>query len=255
MSSPEFRIYLTPKIWIERDGKIADERLLPGRQGRAAFAFLVLHRQRPVARPELADALWPEALPDSWESSLSAIASKARSFLTTVGLNGAEILVSAVGCYQLRLPPNTWVDLEAAWEGQHEAETLVRRDMWREAWSAGDVAYKVTRRTFLPGATGEWVEQIRRRMRDTFVRAAVLRSELFVRNDEAETAVLLAEEVLAVDPFRESAYRALIKAHQAMGNRGEAARSYERCRDVLHRELGIAPSPETEAIFAEATGA
>jgi DNA-binding SARP family transcriptional activator len=42
----------------------------------------------------------------------------------------------------------------------------------------------------------------------------------------------------------------LIRAYVAKGNRGEAIRQYEACRQVLGRELGIAPSPVTQALLA-----
>ena len=44
------------------------------------------------------------------------------------------------------------------------------------------------------------------------------------------------------EPLRESAHRALIKAHLAEGNYAEAGRQYELCRRILRDELGIVPS-------------
>lgn len=40
-----------------------------------------------------------------------------------------------------------------------------------------------------------------------------------------------------------------MEAHVAAGNRAEALRVYERCRQLLAEELGAYPSPETEAIY------
>jgi hypothetical protein len=40
-------------------------------------------------------------------------------------------------------------------------------------------------------------------------------------------------------------------AHAAAGNRAEALRVYERCRQLLATELGAYPSPETESIYRE----
>ena len=44
------------------------------------------------------------------------------------------------------------------------------------------------------------------------------------------------------EPLRESAHRALIKAHLAEGNYVEAGRQYEVCRRIVRDELGIEPS-------------
>ncbi len=42
-----------------------------------------------------------------------------------------------------------------------------------------------------------------------------------------------AEEAVAIEPFRESAYVLLMAAHTGAGNRGEALRANERCRHLV----------------------
>ena len=59
------------------------------------------------------------------------------------------------------------------------------------------------------------------------------------RYGEAIDAGLAA---VTAEPLRESAHRVLISAHLAEGNRGEAARQYQLCRQLLRDELGVEPS-------------
>ncbi len=66
---------------------------------------------------------------------------------------------------------------------------------------------------------------------------------LFVR-----TAV---KEVLALEPFRETGYQLLMRAHAGAGNPAEALRVYERCRALLAEELGVSPSPATESLHLD----
>jgi SARP family transcriptional regulator, regulator of embCAB operon len=58
-SSRLVRIQITGPLTIERGGQRLDA-LLPGRQGRLLFAYLVVNRHRQVPRDELAEALWRE---------------------------------------------------------------------------------------------------------------------------------------------------------------------------------------------------
>ena len=58
-NSPATRIELCGRLLVEVGGEALHGRL-PGRQGRLLFAYLVLHRDRPVRRDELVDALWSE---------------------------------------------------------------------------------------------------------------------------------------------------------------------------------------------------
>lgn len=63
-------------------------------------------------------------------------------------------------------------------------------------------------------------------------------------------AVQAAEDALAIEPFRETTYQPLMRVHAGAGNRAEALRAYQRCRDVLAEELGVPPSAETEAAYS-----
>jgi SARP family transcriptional regulator, regulator of embCAB operon len=252
MESPRRRIYLTPKVVLEDErGTFYDERLLPGRQGRVAFAYLVLERLRPVPRDELASALWPEALPPSWETSLSAIGSKIRSVLAQ--WEPSASLESGMGCFQLRLPSGTWVDVDAALDCVHTAETLLANDP-SAAHEYSDVAYKISPRPFLPGEDAPWIERVRRRQTDVFLRSAVVKSTVWTLHGDTTSAVMVAEAGLDIDPYREDLYRCLMQAHAAAGSRADAARAYKRCVTTLQEELGIAPSAETDAVFEAIRG-
>ena len=72
-----------------------------------------------------------------------------------------------------------------------------------------------------------------------------------MRSGDTAGAANYAEETIALEPYRETGYRQLMSAHAAAGNRAEALRVYERCRQLLAAELGTYPSPETESIYRE----
>jgi DNA-binding SARP family transcriptional activator len=42
-----------------------------------------------------------------------------------------------------------------------------------------------------------------------------------------------------------------MRVHAALGNRAEALRTYEACRQLLARELGAAPSRETRSVHED----
>lgn len=50
------------------------------------------------------------------------------------------------------------------------------------------------------------------------------------------------------DPLSETAHREQIRLHLARGDRAAALAAYHRLTEVLERELGVGPSPETEAV-------
>jgi SARP family transcriptional regulator, regulator of embCAB operon len=252
------RIHLSGLITIEGDNAVMGPRDFPGQQGRAAFAFLVGHRNGPVPRGELAEALWPPGSdgpsggrPEAWDAALSAIASKLRSLLSSTGVNGGEVLRSVDGCYEMHLPAGTWVDHEAAFDSIHEAESALGRDDFAGAYGPSAVAHHISARPFLPGQDGRWFEDRRERLTAVRVRALECRARIYIWNDEPPLAAEAARELVALQPFRESGYRLLMRAHAAAGNTAEALRVYEQCRALIAEELGVPPSPETRALHGE----
>jgi DNA-binding SARP family transcriptional activator len=116
------KVFLAGRIAVEVEGAVIDERHFPGRQGRLLFAYLVVEHARAVPRDELADVLWGDAPPATWDKGLSVLVSKLRAVLADVGVDGANALTAAFGCYRLDLPDGTWVDVLAAESAAKDAE-------------------------------------------------------------------------------------------------------------------------------------
>jgi hypothetical protein len=135
------RVQLCGRFAVQIDGDRVEDRL-PGRRGRLLFAYLVVHRGRPVPRDELLMAGWGAEAPAAAGNALSVTLSKLRHGL------GADHLQGRTGV-ELLLPPATFVDVEAALEGAHRAETAIAEGRWAEAWGPAGIAYHVA-----PG--GSW---------------------------------------------------------------------------------------------------
>jgi DNA-binding SARP family transcriptional activator len=249
LAAPTVRIHLAGRVSLEVDGRLFDQAAFPGQQGRLAFAYLVSERSRPVGRSELTDALWPAEAPPSCETALNAIVSKLRSLLARAGLDGSATLASAPGCYQLRLPGNSWVDLEAAADAIHEAESALRAGDPARAYGPSAVAHHIARRPFFPGEDGAWMETRRARLRSVLLRALECRSEVYLWNAELPLAIEAACDLVALEPLRESGHRLLIRGLAAAGNTAEALSAYERCRRLIAEELGVDPSRQTKAVY------
>jgi len=69
-----------------------------------------------------------------------------------------------------------------------------------------------------------------------------------VRGD-IEAGIAYARQWVALDPLREPAHRCLMRLYAASGQRSGALRQYEACEKELQEELGVAPDPETTALY------
>jgi DNA-binding SARP family transcriptional activator/pimeloyl-ACP methyl ester carboxylesterase/class 3 adenylate cyclase len=242
------RAHLTERVRLEVGDTVVDEASLPGRQDRLALAYLLVEHDRPVPRDELAELLWRGEPPQRWEKGLAVVLSKLRAVLTKSGM-GEGVLTHAFGCYQLHLPSDTWIDVEAAAEAADLAESALARDDAADARRWAVVAAALARRIFLPGEEGLWVETKRVDLVVVLRRALDCTSSAALLLGDPAGAMAAASEAVALEPYRELAYLHLIRAQAAAGNRAEALHTYERCRRLLAEELGVDPSPQTEAVY------
>lgn len=151
------RLYLTGRVGLAVDEVLAfDEWEMRGRQSRAAFAYLAAYNTRPVPHDEMAEVLWPGEIPPAWESALYAIVSRLRALLADRA--SMATISKAAGQYQLLVPPDTWVDIDAATLALDAAEGALRLGGARAAFGPACVAESICRRPFLSGHTGPWVE-------------------------------------------------------------------------------------------------
>jgi len=246
------RIYLTGHVAIEHDAAVITEREFPGRQGRLAFVYLALLRDRPTSRAEITSVLWPEQEPADPETALSAILSKLRRLLRRAGLEASEAAIDMCsGSVSLRLPADTWIDVEAAANAIDEAEGALRAGQTAQAWAHVNVAVTIGRRALLPDFAGPWLEARRAALAEGLARGLRCLAAISATNQEPALAVRYAAEAVQLEPFRETGYQSLMRLHFAMGDRAEALRVFGRCRDLLRDELGTSPSPQTEALFLE----
>lgn len=229
------KIQLCGRFAFLRDGRrIEDD--LPGRQGRLLVAYLVLNRNRPVRRDDVIAALWANGR----DAGVAPLLSKVRRVVPLDGLRPV-------------LPADAWVDVEAAAEAVHRAESALAQGRPARAWGPAQVALFATGRPLLPGEDGEWLDEERRRLDALHLRAleSYAGATLGVGGTELPAAVRAARELVRLEPFRESGWRLLLRALAAEGNVAEALREYDRLRVLLRDELGINPGPETQALHRE----
>ncbi len=247
------RVYILGRVMVEGPDGVLEASGLPGRQGRLALVYLAAE-PRAVDRQELADVLWPEELPDAWESGLRVIISKLRKALGRVAADAGGMLTSTHGAYEIRFPKGSWVDLRVAINELDQAEGALGRRRPRQAWSHATVASAIFRRRFLPGETGPWIDRMRRDLREYEIRTFDALARVWLELGNATAALPAARHVVDLAPYRESSYARLMECHIANGDRAEALRVYSRVRDLLIETMGIDPSPRVEELYRIAIG-
>lgn len=214
---------------------LTSESILPtGRKTRALLAIVALSSPRPMLRGKLAELLWSRR-PE--EQARASLRQEIHRLLEAMEPLGNQIL--AVTRDHLSLRPGTiWVDVDEVLRanasrpsalGLFDGELLEGLDGVDPAFDA-------------------WLAAERERLVD---RARAL-AELLLRDQtEPDALITAAQQLLRIDRSHEGAWRALMRAYLARGERGMAVQAYERCRAVLAEMLDAQPSAETQRLLAE----
>jgi DNA-binding SARP family transcriptional activator len=202
------------------------------------LSFLALH-PRPVQRAYIAGALWPDTPEDRAQASL-------RSALWRLRRPGRPVLQCAEG--RLALDADVEVDAHelvalahAVLDGSHDPLASAAADL---VALSGDL---------LPDYYDDWVIVEREHVRQLRLHALEVLCHALIEAGRYAAASEAALAVIATDPLRESAHRALIRVHLAEGNLAEALRQYAFFRRRYEQELGLAPSREMEQLIDAVT--
>ena len=95
----------------------------------------------------------------------------------------------------------------------------------------------------------DWQSRESETLRRELAKALEELAEGHTAQGEAEKGIAYAQRWLDLDPLHEPAHRCLMRLCVAGGRRSDALRQYEACSQVLQSELGVAPDPETTALY------
>jgi DNA-binding SARP family transcriptional activator/TolB-like protein len=225
--------------------------LLPkGRKTRGVLAVLALNAGRAVMRDELTELLWSRREREQARASLRQAVHELGDVLG--GIDPALFLVDrtylSLGNAHASRPMGEliWVDTQAlsrAGVVRPEVLELFRPGLIEDLVGI-DPAFDRWRAVQIERLSGlarsraeEWL---------TFCQQA---------GDDAagagtEAVINAAELLIGIDRAHEGAWRALIRAHAAKGDRAAAVSAYERCADALAAVAQLAPSEETAALLS-----
>lgn len=203
---------------------------------------------RDVAISRIGECLWPEVEGDSAEQNFSITLHRLRKLLgshQSIVVSERKVSLDDRFC---------WVD---AWAFERNAAFVLRRledggrpGADKELEKRGESVFKWYGGEFLEREADEpWMFSMRTRLRGKLQRVVTAIANNLENSRELGKAILMYQRGLERDPADESFYRGIMGAHQLLGERSEVVRTYQLCREALTKRFGVAPSPETEALY------
>jgi len=210
---------------------------------RALLAFLAVEQDRPHRREALAGLFWPEQSEKDARHNLSETLLRLRQALHD---DDSTFLHATTKTIQFN----------SARKHSLDVSEFLRATANRESTMSDlQSAVELYRGDFLAGFTlpdaapfEEWLLVTRERLREQMLRALEILMEQVERQRDYGAQSKFAQRTLEVDPWRESAHRALMRSLARRGEINAALAAYERCREILATELNLAPELETRAL-------
>jgi two-component SAPR family response regulator len=233
-----FRVHVLGRFRLLRQGApIAIPSRL--RKPQELLQALIAFGGTEVGAGVLIDALWPDAEGDAAYHALETTLYRLRQLLGARGAVRMERAAISLNRDEF------WVDM---WEFEEElqrpndpeAKGIERIGRLRLLYQGHFLQHE---------ADKPWVLKVRQKLRDRLLRVIRDAARECERARGWEDAANLYRSGIELDSLNEGLYQGLMLCHQELGDHSDALQAYRRCRELLTRFLGIAPSATTQALY------
>jgi adenylate cyclase len=208
------------------------------RKAQALLGFLAVENKRPHSREQLATLLWSAAGDERARHNLRQSLSKIRACCDSLLIaSGDSLAINAQRCA---------VDI-VEFERLSKSNDAVELGRCLELYGGDLLEGLVTRES----AYEEWLMPARARYHRVACEVADQLIQLVDGQGKNEETIKALNQRLLLDPACEPAHAKLMELFARVGRRSDALRQYQACVEVLQRELGAEPSPETSSLYAE----
>ena len=220
---------------------LGDNILPRGKKARALLGCLCLMARESVPRARLAGMLWDRF----GEAQARANFRQAlRELFAAIGPLADELIQADRETIRFNADA-CWIDAVALMANERWSSNSQRTDL--AVLCSGELLEDLDGTSagfdqWLLGQRSRFSERLR-----TLLEAEIEQADR--PGTDAKHLAAVARRLIAFDPTHEGASRALMRALSEVGERGQAIREYERCREALRSLLDAEPSAKTRAVY------
>lgn len=212
------------------------------RKARTLLKLLCLAPGHRMHRDRLYDLLWPDLDRPAAANNLHQALHSVRRALASAGAT-ADVVVLRDDMVLLGPDGGVRIDLDAF-------DETARRAL--EGGGAAD--HRTALALAAPGLLPEdryesWVGEAAEALRTRCTALRLGLAETLERDRHQADAIEVLRALIAEDPLHEPGHRALMRVLAGAGRRREALAAYEQLRDVLRRDTGADPDPQTRRLY------
>ncbi len=204
----------------------------------ALLAFILLHRDTPQSRQQIAVQLWSDATDADAKANLRRRLHELK-----------QLLPNADRWLRIETKTVQWVQHPDCFLDVAEFEAAITPT--QPTQQALEQAAKLYQGDLLPSCYDDWIVPYRDQFRQRTIATLETLITLLTHQNSSRAAISYAQQLQRIDPLYEPVYCHLMRLHAQEGDRASALRVYHQCMTVLQAELGVNPSPVTSKLYEE----
>ena len=240
------RVHLFGGFLLERGGVALPP--IASRAGRSLFAYLMMHRDRPLNRELVAGTFWPELSEARARRRLSHTLWQIQDVVNTPSSSYLDVATDTLA---FDGDSSYWLDVDE-FDRQYATSSGSAEDIRIATSYRASVlrtCVELYRGDFLAGFFDDWVVVEQDHYRQRYMTALSRLIEATKSAGAYEEALGYARRVTHHDPLSEEAHREVMRLCFLLGRTGDAVEQFRRCRSVLEEDLGADPSPATMELY------
>ena len=236
------------RLHVHRDGTSLACSM--SKKARELFVYLLLHR-RAHPREKLATLLWQHGTTERTKAYLRKALWQLRQSLQPDG-EEEDVLLEVDGDW-VRVDPDADVQMDVVtFERAFDAvRDCTAAEMSTDQVRALKDAAALYTGDLLENWYQEWCLTERERLKDVLLRMLDRLTRRCEQEAAYDSGIRYGQWALRIDPARERIHRQLMRLRARGGDRTGALRQYERCAEVLDRELNVQPTTATRRLHEQ----
>ncbi|MFN2138036.1 MAG: ATP-binding protein [Candidatus Promineifilaceae bacterium] len=225
----------------------------------ALLAYLAVEAGRPQRRDTLAELLWPGHTDQAARTSLRQALYRLRTAIGDTG-DSYPYLLASRRTVQFNPRRQLWLDVA---EFEHCLDTFKAHcasglPLCTTCLEALKTAAALYEGEFMSGFSLStspsyelWLVSRQERYRRQALEILGRLGSFYEKAGDFGQAAACARQLVALEPWRESSHRLLMRNLAQAGQRRAALAQYERCRQLMDEDLGVEPSNKTRQLYEQ----
>ena len=239
-SSPDLEIYLLGQFFVSLRGRNLSDGAVKGRKARSLLKLVALRRHGQIVRDRVTEALWPDLDATAATSQLYKALHHIRTAFAAEVDGADEWIEMTDDLVRLTPPGDVVIDI-------HRFEGKAQSGLREHRVPDLETAVSLYVGDLLPmDLYADWASMPREHYRQLYIDVLTTLATQYEQRGQLSEATQMLRLALEKNPALEAAHRALMRIFARRGQPTRALQQYDRCREVLHRELAMGPSLETK---------